>query len=206
MQRREQFSIMRWRKGFTLFELSVVVLIGIIIVTFLILSAQSLLIRTKVSRVKEEHRMLTRALQNYLMDYSALPNSTQGLRTLERPTAYMGTLPRDPFQGGRVGTYLYLQPNSSEIASVIISPGPDGQFHLPAELWKFASVHEINPDLVPIRAQTRSMAAGDDANEDTSIVLPMMSESELATLRAYLQLGVYDMETGKGDIISVITY
>ena len=96
-----------------------------------IFSTSSLILRTKFSRVQEDHRVLTRALENYMMDYSELPASREGLESLERPTAYVGAVPGDPFHRGDRTDYLYLRPDLPGIAFVLVSTGPDGDYDIP---------------------------------------------------------------------------
>jgi type II secretory pathway pseudopilin PulG len=190
------------RHGITLFELGVVVTIALVLLALAFLSLRTLLVRTKVSRVREDQRVLSRAIENYVMDYSSLPSKEQGLVPLTRPTAYLGALPRDPFQGESGASYVYLSPNSSQIASVLISPGPDGDLDIPAELWPFISVRNIDSRLLPdvpssfLRAGNAS-AAGDKP----------MTDAQLAVLTTYINLAQFSPEKGNdGDIITVVRY
>lgn len=191
----------------TLFELAVVLVISFILIGLALFSVQGLLARTKVSRVREDHRAVSRALQNYLLDYSSLPPAKNGLATLTRPTAYLGAVPRDPFQA-RNGGYLYLAPDSHEIAAVIISPGPDGDFDLPEELWRFASTKDIDKNLLPVRQSKMNSFASPGAE----LAFPQfrssgITEAEAAILSTYLRLGRYDSLKGEdGDIVTVIRY
>lgn len=192
------------RRGMTLFELSVVVIIAVVLASLAVLSTQSLLVRTKVSRVQQDQRAIARAIQNYIMDYSALPAPSQGLDSLTQPTAYLGAVPRDPFQ--REGTYLYLNPGSREFASIIISPGPDGKFDVPPELLRFASIHTIDsrrPGL-PIAMKAYPGAGNEHMEEQQPAT---MTEAEAAILSTYLRLGQYDPAKGTdGDIITIVRY
>lgn len=191
-------------RGLTLFELGVVVLIAVILLIVSVYSLRGFVVRTKWSRVKEDQRVLSRALQNYIMDYSSLPALDQGLRPLVQPTAYLGALPRDPFQKGSY-SYIYVTPNSSQIASVIISPGPDGDLDLPDELWPFVSMVGVSPDLVPPQQASLSAVLG--------IALPprethaAMTEAQAAILNTYVNLAQYSPDKGNdGDIVTVIRY
>lgn len=193
-------------KGMTLFELAVVVLISVVLIGLALLSTRSLVTRTKVSRVKEEHRALSRALQNYIMDYSFMPAPDQGLGVLTRPTAYFGKLPSDPFQQGQ-GTYLYLGPQSNEVAAVLISPGPDGDFDLPPELWRFAARKGVNSDLIPWKPSRLNEMTGMAWNAKAAPPTYAMDKSDEAILSTYFRLGQYDPEKGEdGDIITMIRY
>ncbi len=201
-------------KGLTLFELTVVIAIAAILFILAVYSIQSLISNTKVSRVKEEHRSITRALQNYIMDYSSVPSSKQGFLPLTQPTAYLGDVPKDPFQENS-GTYLYLVPDETSLAAVVISPGPDGDFDLPPELWEYTSTQAVSRKLVPQAVRARQM--NQMLSQQTPDGLPSngysprggkrMSETEEAILSTYLKLGQYDQEKGpNGDIITLIGY
>jgi len=188
----------------TLFELSVVVIIAVVLASVAVISTQSLLVRTKVSRVQQDQRTIARAIQNYIMDYSALPAPSQGLESLTQPTVYLGAVPRDPFQ--REGTYLYLNPGSREFASIIISPGPDGRFDVPPELLRFASVHSIDSRRPGLPAAMKAYPGGETGTDENSIP-PTMTEAEAAILSTYLRLGQYDPAKGTdGDIITIVRY
>jgi len=92
------------RSGLTLIELLIVVAILAIlslIGTVNFLEAQT---RSKVSRVKADHRAIEGALTAYHVDNGAYPPAAIGdvqlLRPLERlthPVAYLSSIPRDPF-------------------------------------------------------------------------------------------------------------
>ncbi len=203
----------------TLFELSVVVTITIILAGLAVYSAQNLYTRTKVSRAREDQRALSRALQNYALDYSILPSYRQGFSALTHPTAYLGSVPSDPFQNGS-GTYLYLIPDSQEISAIIISPGPDGDFDLPTELWRLAAGQDINQGLVPVRESRRMTTVGalligtaDGQVSTSSDAIAVQSpderftDAETAILSTYLKLGGYSPEKGSdGDIFTVIRF
>lgn len=123
-------------RGVTLFELVIAASVTAILAVLFILSTQYLLVRTKVSRVHEEHRVLARALQNYQMDYNNMPSDRVGLRSLMAPTAYLANIPADPFSGPAHEAYLYINPDGENKLYVIVSAGPDGRLdalnYLPA--------------------------------------------------------------------------
>ncbi len=117
------------KRAVTLFELLIVVLVTAILAIIFVVSSQVLIVRTKISRVKEEQRVLARALDNYQMDYDFLPSEETGLRALVAPTAYLATVPRDPFgQGGQYYQYVKLDQRGRLFA--VVSAGPDGHFNL----------------------------------------------------------------------------
>ena len=189
----------------TLFELTTVMVVIFILGLLAFFSSRALVERTKVSRVREEHRLLARALQNYNVDYSDYPDSTRGLQVLLRPTAYLGGVPQDPFQPDG-GGYIYLRCKAAEGGCVLISPGPDGDFDLPTELWQLADTSHIAPSQLPPGAAlaSRSMAAFAGKDPIPPSARPA-SEAQLAVLRTYIRLAQYDAEKGQdGDIITFL--
>lgn len=192
-------------RGLTLFELTTVLTVVFILALMAFYSSRALVERTKVGRVREEHRLLARALQNYNVDYADFPDSTIGLEVLVRPTAYMGSVPQDPFQPGG-GTYVYLRCKAVEGGCVLISPGPDGDFDLPTELWSLADTSHIAASQLPpgARFTDRSMASFAGTTGPAPAPKPV-SEAQLAVLRTYMRLAQYDPEKGPdGDIITFV--
>lgn len=115
-------------KAITLFEMMIVLTLTLILSLIFIYSTKFIIVRTKVERVKEEHRVLSRALQNYRMDYNDYP---MDLSRLSAPTAYISNLPMDPFmKQSQRRNYLYYYQPSGEYDFVIISFGPDGDSDL----------------------------------------------------------------------------
>jgi type II secretory pathway pseudopilin PulG len=130
------------RGGMTMFELLVVVSVVMILAGFFFFSIHHLVVRTKLSRVQEEHKVLTRALQNYQMDYMDYPNNQQGLTALNNPTAYLASLPRDPFAGGPSKIYYYRHHPGGGYNYIIVSAGPDGDIDF---LDYLAQVSQLTP-------------------------------------------------------------
>ena len=112
-------------RAVTLYEMLVVLAVAGILTVFFCYSAQYLIVTTRVSRVKEEHRVLSRALQNYEADYAGYPNTRTGLHALYAPVAYMVRIPTDPFSASREIEYAYIGAPSAGIRGLIISQGPD---------------------------------------------------------------------------------
>lgn len=111
-------------RAITMFEMMIVLTLTMILSLIFIYSTKFIIIKTKVERVKEEHRVLSRALQNYRMDYNDYPTK---LNHLNAPTAYISSLPIDPFiKQSQKGNYIYYYQPSGEYEYVIISVGPDG--------------------------------------------------------------------------------
>lgn len=104
----------------------VVITVTLILTAIFIYSSRHLIITTKISRVKEEHKVLSRALQNYQMDYNDYPNNTVGLKALNAPTAYLASLPSDPFSSNGNHTYVYYYEPGYPYNYILISAGPDG--------------------------------------------------------------------------------
>lgn len=113
-------------KGVTLFEFLIVVTVVSILVAILVLAYPSLVTSAKISRVMEEQRVISRALQNYRMDYDCYPTNNQGLKALSAPTAYLAVMPIDPFHSSSGESYYYFYRPRRDIEYLLISVGPDG--------------------------------------------------------------------------------
>jgi hypothetical protein len=111
--------------GVALFELLVVLAVAAILTVFFVYSAQYLMVSTRVSRVKEEQRVLTRALQNYETDYGTFPNMKTGLHALYAPVAYMVRIPPDPFGARGDEEYVYISSPGGGYRWLLVSQGPD---------------------------------------------------------------------------------
>ncbi|MCX7765830.1 MAG: type II secretion system GspH family protein [Candidatus Sumerlaeia bacterium] len=114
-------------RAFSLFELLVVMAVIFILMIILMLSFSHLVVTTKITRVKEEQNILVRGLTNYHLDYGTFPPTFIGLRALSAPTAYLGSIPFDPFSPPEAPQkYFYLHHPDDKIDFIIISVGPDG--------------------------------------------------------------------------------
>ncbi|MCB2154647.1 type II secretion system protein GspG [bacterium] len=145
-----EFSSRHGLAGLTFNELMIVISVAAVLAALAIFSTGTLVMRTKYSRVQEDHRVLTRALENYMMDYSNLPDSTGGLDSLERPTAYMAQIPGDPFHRGEKANYQYMRLDIPGIAFVLVSTGPDGDYDIPNELRGYTSLPKDEFGSVPV--------------------------------------------------------
>jgi prepilin-type N-terminal cleavage/methylation domain-containing protein len=135
-------------QGFTLLELITVVVIIAILALGAFVSSLYVATFTKVAKVKDEQRTLVRALSNYELDYSTLPDTRSGLHVLNAPTAYLVSLPKDPFAPDRE-TYLYVANPANDFRYMIISPGPDGRYDLdPNSLDSSIAAVSVNPQEV----------------------------------------------------------
>lgn len=175
----------------TLFELIIVVLVTALLAVFFVLSTQFLVIRTKVSRVREEHRVLARALQNYQMDYNNLPSETNGLESLTAPTAYLARVPSDPFSDHEQQTYLYLNPDGNNQVYILVSAGPDKQLR-------------IAPFLARGRMASRAQGTANSATAATEQQSPVIDDW-FDTYRLHYTYDPTNGAASAGDIITVIT-
>lgn len=183
------------RRAMTLFELAVVFSIGAILVTLAVISTQSLVNRTKASRVLEEHRLVAQALQNYATDHQDLPTAEQGLVLLEQ-RGYLSVLPTDPFR--KAHTYVYLNFGSRDYPPLLVSPGPDGRLNLPRELHRFAS---LTSDAPAMRVGA-AMQGGAPASDSTILSL---TPRESRILDNYMANFAYDGVNTQGrDIITPV--
>jgi type II secretory pathway pseudopilin PulG len=171
-------------KGITLFEMMIVMTVTLILSLIFIYSTSHIVVRTKMERVKEEHRVLSRALQNYRMDYNDYPMQ---MTALNAPTAYLSCLPRDPFlPHSTLPTYEYHYKPSDEYEYIIISAGPDGDLDLDQILDKVQSSSSSDGGAGSGSVRTR--------DELLKTILPI-----------YLATKVYDPTNGAvsdGDIIT----
>ncbi|MBN1901719.1 type II secretion system protein GspG [Candidatus Sumerlaeota bacterium] len=135
------------KRAITLFEMMIVLTLTLILSLIFVYSSKFIIVRTKVERVKEEHRALSRALQNYRMDYNDYPMQ---LSRLNAPTAYISSLPGDPFtKQSNIKHYAYYHQPSGEYEYFIISVGPDGDSDLDILIQKYmllASSSDENND------------------------------------------------------------
>ncbi len=101
------------RQGFTLIELLIVVAIIAILAAIAVPNFLEAQTRSKVSRVKNDHRALATSLESYAVDYNKYPGdqdndpfhpTERGFYKLTTPVAYMTSFPSDPFSDQRVNT------------------------------------------------------------------------------------------------------
>jgi competence protein ComGC len=173
-------------KGITLFEMLIVLTVTLILSLIFIYSTKHLVVRTKVERVKEEHRVLSRALQNYRMDYNDYPFH---LNNLNAPTAYISTLPKDLFVKNRQWKdYAYIIHPTEELQFILVSVGPDGDSDLYIIVQKYLQTAGI-PDQNSMNPNDLKM------NQILETILPL-----------YLSTKMYDPTNGivsDGDVITI---
>jgi len=180
-----KFSFLK-QKGITLFEMLIVLTVTLILSLIFIYSTKHLVVSTKVERVKEEHRVLSRALQNYRMDYNDYPFY---LNNLNAPTAYISTLPKDPFVKNRQWKdYIYFFQPTEELQFMLVSVGPDGDSDLDIMTRKYLQNAGISDQ--------NSMSPNDlKKNQILETILPL-----------YLSTKMYDPTNGivsDGDVITI---
>jgi type II secretory pathway pseudopilin PulG len=113
-------------RGFTVFEFAVVFVIAAIILVIMWVNSQFFVTQVRVMKVKEEQALLKRALENYHADYASYPPNDVKLAALDSPTAYLASLPEDPFSGVTNNNYVYISRPGGGYDWILISPGPDG--------------------------------------------------------------------------------
>jgi type II secretory pathway pseudopilin PulG len=174
------------KRAITLFEMMIVLSVTLILSGLLIFSSRHLLIRTKMERVKEEHRVLSRALQNYRMDYNDLPDKLQALNA---PTAYLSRIPTDPFFKKKITKpYDYFHHPVKGFDYLIISAGPDGDMDLDILMKDYIQLSGYS--------STNNSDFEDFRNEMLANLIPV-----------YMNIKTYDPTNGiisDGDIITVL--
>ncbi len=96
------------KKGFTLVELLIVIAIIAILAGIAIPNYLEAQTRSKLSRCKADMRTLSIAIESYAVEYNSYPpdnqyddlhksSYVQRLKVLTSPTAYISSLPADPF-------------------------------------------------------------------------------------------------------------
>ncbi|MBN1476979.1 hypothetical protein JXA47_09510 [Candidatus Sumerlaeota bacterium] len=121
--------ISQWRRGVTFFEITVVFIVVAVLAAIIFLSTRRLMVDTQVTRVREEHRIITRALHNYFVDNYDFPDETQGLIALSEPVTYLASIPRDIFAGKEESGERYVYHTWRQgglMMWLLISRGPDG--------------------------------------------------------------------------------
>ncbi len=101
------FSLFRTKSaGFTLIELLIVVAIIAILAAIAVPNFLTAQTRSKISRVKSDHRTMATGIEAYCVEYSKYPpdqdnnpysTNEAGYSFLTSPIAFVTTVPRDPF-------------------------------------------------------------------------------------------------------------
>ena len=123
------------RKGFTLIELMVVIVILGLLATFIVPKIMSRPDQARVVKVKNDIRAIETALKLYKLDSGFYPTTEQGLEALVkkpatppipqnyRPEGYLDKVPKDPWGH----PYIYRCPGDNGRPYEIISYGVDGK-------------------------------------------------------------------------------
>lgn len=124
-------SIRRIRatRGLSLQEMLVVIAVFTILAIIIFMSSQHVLIKTKVSRVNQEQRVISDALAEYVANEARFPSTEQGLNEIAARTSHLNAVPYDPFLMTPQKPYMYYkyEINGSNLNSwLVVSAGPDG--------------------------------------------------------------------------------
>jgi prepilin-type N-terminal cleavage/methylation domain-containing protein len=123
MQNRDSAFLFPPRRAFTLIELLIVVAIIAILAAIAVPNFLEAQVRSKVSRVKNDMRTLTTAVEAYYVDYNSYTNDSDGqfvtgyngFTRLTTPVAYITSLAKDPFQDK-------IDPNRESVGDLKPSP------------------------------------------------------------------------------------
>jgi len=113
-------------RGLSFQEMLIVVAVFAILAIVVMFSSSQAMVRTRVSRVRQEQQTLASALAAYRTENSDYPSI---LSKLTAPVSYVKEIPSDPFLPNRkmpYEYYSYKDPNSDHVYSIIVSAGPDG--------------------------------------------------------------------------------
>ncbi|MBI1387275.1 MAG: prepilin-type N-terminal cleavage/methylation domain-containing protein [bacterium] len=139
-------NVMKRKNAFTLIELLIVVAIIGILAAIAVPNFLNAQMKAKISRVYADQKAVASALEMYRLDWNTYVEdhdypsdpSQRGLFRLTHPTAYMSSLPTDPFISAakqnaennpnfEFGSGNKNGGNWPAQAYIIISPGPDLQ-------------------------------------------------------------------------------
>ena len=131
-------------QAFTLIELLIVVAIIAILAAIALPNFLEAQARAKVSRVRNDHRVLHTAIECYCVDHNAYPPETAKLpaggwwqAALTTPTAYMTSCCGDPFCTDNSLENLHYQYALCEgmKSFVTVSVGPDARDDFEEAMW-----------------------------------------------------------------------
>lgn len=122
--------------GLTYGEMLIVLVVFALLAAMFILSSKFALVKTRMSRVMQEQKMVAQAIGQFNADRGFVPSDQQGLNQLVRPYTYITQVPIDPFREtvNRRESYRYYSNISTDVKAFIISAGPDATYDLPPVL------------------------------------------------------------------------
>jgi type II secretory pathway pseudopilin PulG len=115
------------RRGLSLQELLIVISVFLILAIVLTISTNEVMVKTRVSRVRQEMKNAATALNAYRVDNADFPERLSQL--LDRTPSYMGAMPLDPFSKENKSPYQYFRfpvNDGGRHISILVSTGPDG--------------------------------------------------------------------------------
>lgn len=128
-------------RGLTLNEMLIVLAVFSILAIIFMFSSQTAMVKTRISRVTQEHRLIARALQTYEADTLQVPPMIDGAYRLRAPINYLSRTPHDPFRmlTGDDAEYQYFSHVTQKEKWVLVSAGPDGDSDFQTVLESLAS-------------------------------------------------------------------
>lgn len=119
------FASPRDRLGLTLIELLVVMLIISVVAAIAFTQMLQANVRSKVSRVRAEHRVLAEGMEAYYVDHGVYPANIMGFFALSTPLAYVhDALVADPFNAsGKNRPYFMMNLTEADLNANYILEG-----------------------------------------------------------------------------------
>lgn len=126
----------RDRFGLSLQEMLVVLAVFIVLVVILTISSNTVVVKSRLSRVKQEQQMISGALEAYRVEQQRYPSV---LGKLVRPTGYLNEIPVDPFSKDNKTPYAYYCLSAGDPGAkgqaILVSAGPDGDIDFFPPVW-----------------------------------------------------------------------
>ncbi|MCA9042592.1 MAG: type II secretion system major pseudopilin GspG [Planctomycetaceae bacterium] len=121
-------SIRTNRRGFSLPELMVVIVIIGLLAGVVTVSVRSYLVKSKQNVAKLEISKMQQALESFYLELDRYPTNEEGIEILAKesdafPAALLSKLPKDPWGNA----YEYLTPGSNDAPYEIICYGADNR-------------------------------------------------------------------------------
>lgn len=135
----------RPRRGLSLQEMLIVIVVFIILGGILFLASNQAVTKTRISRVRQEQVTLLSALEAYRLDNVRYPAT---LNKLTGAGGYMESLPSDPFARDMAQSYVYYclpLPDGQRTQAIIVSAGPDGLIDFFPPIWAAANPGDPDP-------------------------------------------------------------